>query len=77
MTDDRRWVLEHENASPRLWHYFPDEYCLALCGRSHIPGTPIVAKFPTATLAVTGICQKCFELYEHPQKMRRATNDRT
>lgn len=60
MNDDRRWTLDHEHASPRLWHYYPTDNDQALCGKRPIAGSPIVAKIPKVTLASVGICEECW-----------------
>jgi hypothetical protein len=61
--DDRLWVLEHEHAKPRQWHYYENgHYRLAKCGKPPISGAPICSDKPEATIAETSVCKKCLGL---------------
>lgn len=66
--DDRPWVLEHEQPleTPnreliiRFWHYYPNHFKSAMCGKPPIPGMPICGKEPGVTVTCPSqVCSKC------------------
>jgi hypothetical protein len=64
MSDDNRlWVLDHERSdnSIRFWHWYRDgHYQPAVCGKEPIPGMPIVAERPCATVSgPSQVCGRC------------------
>lgn len=69
---ERPWVREHDrpatpgNPNNPKWHFFPEEYGKALCGREPISGTPFVSGEIPAYL--TEICRACLDLYLSNQK---------